>query len=137
MPMKLDDDWNQIQFNLADFCRRAYGTNYVETLRVCVHANCRLRRIFFTDHLTSLDQLPTEFKLYLPRNCIKEGDEEEVCEIYTDDDEEGRLKVMISPTTPYSPYSPYSPFSPYSPDSPNSPFSPLSPHSPYSPFSQY
>eukprot|EP00923_Selenidium_pygospionis_P046105 GHVN01079550.1.p2 GENE.GHVN01079550.1~~GHVN01079550.1.p2 ORF type:complete len:120 (+),score=28.41 GHVN01079550.1:462-821(+) len=101
MPMKLDDDWNQIQFNLADFCRRAYGTNYVETLRVCVHANCRLRRIFFTDHLTSLDQLPTEFKLYLPRNCIKEGDEEEVCEIYTDDDDEGHLKA--SQSSPLSP----------------------------------
>merc|ERR1712244_1492 len=30
MPMRLDDGWNQIQFNLADFTRRAYGTNYVE-----------------------------------------------------------------------------------------------------------
>ena len=36
MPMKLDDGWNQIQFNLADFTRRAYGTNYIETLRVQV-----------------------------------------------------------------------------------------------------
>ena len=34
MPMRLDDGWNQIQFNLADFTRRAYGTNYIETLRV-------------------------------------------------------------------------------------------------------
>lgn len=25
MPMRLDDGWNQIQFNLADFTRRAYG----------------------------------------------------------------------------------------------------------------
>ena len=36
MPMKLDDGWNQIQFNLSDFTRRAYGTNYVETTRVQV-----------------------------------------------------------------------------------------------------
>lgn len=36
MPLRLDDGWNQIQFNLADFTRRAYGTNYVETLRVQV-----------------------------------------------------------------------------------------------------
>ena len=36
MPMRLDDGWNQIQFNLSDFTRRAYGTNYVETLRVQV-----------------------------------------------------------------------------------------------------
>lgn len=53
MPMKLDEGWNQIQFNLADFTRRAYGTNYVETLRVQVHANCRLRRIYFSDRLYS------------------------------------------------------------------------------------
>lgn len=38
MPMRLDDGWNQIQFNLSDFTRRAYGTNYIETLRVQVLA---------------------------------------------------------------------------------------------------
>ncbi len=31
--MRLDEGWNQIQFNLSDFTRRAYGTNYIETLR--------------------------------------------------------------------------------------------------------
>lgn len=36
MPMRLDEGWNQIQFNLADFTKRAYGTAYVETLRVQV-----------------------------------------------------------------------------------------------------
>ncbi|KAF6155376.1 hypothetical protein GIB67_019902 [Kingdonia uniflora] len=66
MPLKLDDGWNIIQFNLTDFTRRAYGTNYVETLRVQVHANCRLRRIYFSDRLYSEEELPPEFKLYLP-----------------------------------------------------------------------
>ncbi|KAM2641410.1 hypothetical protein TB1_027684 [Malus domestica] len=66
MPLRMDDGWNQIQFNLADFTRRAYGTNYVETLRVQVHANCRLRRIYFSDRLYSEEELPPEFKLYLP-----------------------------------------------------------------------
>ena len=66
MPMRLDDGWNQIQFNLADFTRRAYGTNYVETLRVQVHANCRLRRIYFTDRLYTEEELPAEFKVFLP-----------------------------------------------------------------------
>ena len=36
MPLKMDEGWNQIQFNLADFVRRAYGTGYVETLRIQV-----------------------------------------------------------------------------------------------------
>uniref|UniRef100_A0A0N5ANL6 DUF667 domain-containing protein n=1 Tax=Syphacia muris TaxID=451379 RepID=A0A0N5ANL6_9BILA len=66
MPMRLDDGWNQIQFNLADFTRRAYGTTYVETLRVQIHANCRLRRVYFADHLYIEEELPAEFKLYLP-----------------------------------------------------------------------
>mmetsp|Transcript_22676 Transcript_22676/g.34001 ORF Transcript_22676/g.34001 Transcript_22676/m.34001 type:complete len:252 (-) Transcript_22676:1291-2046(-) len=66
MPMRLDDGWNQIQFNLSDFTRRAYGTNYIETLRVQVHANCRIRRIYFSDRLYSEDELPPEFKLFLP-----------------------------------------------------------------------
>jgi hypothetical protein len=52
MPMKLDEGWNQIQFNLSDFTRRAYGSNYVETLRITVHANCRVRRIYFCGSLT-------------------------------------------------------------------------------------
>lgn len=64
--MRLDEGWNQIQFNLADFTRRAYGTGYVETLRVQLHANCRVRRVYFSDRLYSEDELPAEFKLFLP-----------------------------------------------------------------------
>ena len=95
--MRLDEGWNQIQFNLSDFTRRAYGTNYIETLRVQIHANCRirrcassspgrapapfyamrrlihglcrtsrLRRIYFSDRLYSEEELPPEFKLFLP-----------------------------------------------------------------------
>jgi len=66
MPMKLDEGWNQIQFNLSDFTRRAYGSNYVETLRITIHANCRIRRVYFCDRLYSEEELPLEFKLYVP-----------------------------------------------------------------------
>nr|XP_024397995.1 cilia- and flagella-associated protein 20-like isoform X1 [Physcomitrium patens] len=66
MPMRLDEGWNQIQLNLADFTRRAYGTNYVETLRVQIHANCRVRRIYFSDRLYTEEELPPEFKIFLP-----------------------------------------------------------------------
>lgn len=72
MPMRLDEGWNQIQFNLSDFTRRAYGSNYIETLRVQIHANCRIRRIYFSDRLYGEDDLPAEFKLFLPiqvRSC--------------------------------------------------------------------
>lgn len=42
------------------------GTNYLETLRVQIHANCRIRRIYFSDRLYSEEELPPEFKLFLP-----------------------------------------------------------------------
>jgi hypothetical protein len=63
MPMTLDKGWNQIQFNLNDFLRRSYQTNYVETLRIQVHANCRIRRVYFSDKLYGNDELPAEFQL--------------------------------------------------------------------------
>lgn len=69
MPMRLDDGWNQIQFNLMDFTRRAYGTNYVETVRVQIHANCRLRRVYFADRLYSEKELPREFNVFVPREA--------------------------------------------------------------------
>ena len=42
------------------------GTNYVETLRVQVHASCRLRRIFFCDRQYREEELPVEFRLCVP-----------------------------------------------------------------------
>ncbi|KAJ9593394.1 hypothetical protein L9F63_015098 [Diploptera punctata] len=66
MPIGLNAGWNQIQFNVADFTRRAYGSNYLETTRLQIHANCRIRRIYFSDRLYSEDELPQDFKLYMP-----------------------------------------------------------------------
>ena len=63
MPIELDPDWNQIQFNLADFTKRAYNTTYAETLRVTIHASCRLRRVYFADRLYNEAELPVEFQL--------------------------------------------------------------------------
>lgn len=66
MPIGLSGGWNQIQFNLSDFTKRAYGTQFLETLRVQVHANVRLRRIYFADRLYTEEELPQDYKLYLP-----------------------------------------------------------------------
>ena len=68
IPMKLDEGWNQIHFNLTDFTRRAYGTNYIETLRVQIHANCRIRRIYFTDQLLSSKSIAVEYKAFSNQN---------------------------------------------------------------------
>ncbi|KAG0249133.1 Cilia- and flagella-associated protein 20 [Mortierella polycephala] len=66
MPLRMDPGWNQIQLNLADYTKHAYGTTYVETQRITIHANCRIRRIYFSDRLVPENELPAEFKLYLP-----------------------------------------------------------------------
>ncbi|KAI4464233.1 orf protein [Holotrichia oblita] len=77
MPIGLSSGWNQIQFNLADFTRRAYGTLYLETMRVQVHANVRIRRIYFADRLYSEDEMPSEYRLFIPLSTHKEAKEKE------------------------------------------------------------
>lgn len=66
MPMRLDDGWNQIQFNLSDFTRRAYGTNYIETLRVQVSARRSSQKASFLGHVSFLylnsDPFPFVFR---------------------------------------------------------------------------
>lgn len=66
MPLRLDSGWNRIQLHLPDLVKKAYGTGYVETVRVQIHANCRLRRVYFSDKLYRESDLPAEFKLYAP-----------------------------------------------------------------------
>ncbi|XP_050684735.1 uncharacterized protein LOC126979458 [Leptidea sinapis] len=66
MPIGLSDGWNQIQFNLAEFCRRAYKKQYVEVQKLKINANIRLRRVYFTERLIPDDELPAEYKLYFP-----------------------------------------------------------------------
>uniref|UniRef100_A0A1Q3G5E8 Putative transcription factor iib n=1 Tax=Culex tarsalis TaxID=7177 RepID=A0A1Q3G5E8_CULTA len=66
MPLALTPGWNQIQFNLADFTRRAYGTNYIETVRIQIHANVRVKRVYFSDRLYPDDELPANLRLHPP-----------------------------------------------------------------------
>lgn len=44
---------------------RAYG-KWTLCFDSQIHANCRIRRVYFSDRLYSEDELPAEFKLYLP-----------------------------------------------------------------------
>lgn len=61
-----DEDVSLVHRCLLPGCQIPPGTNYIETLRVQVHANCRIRRIYFSDRLYSEEELPQEFKLFLP-----------------------------------------------------------------------
>ncbi|EFJ09051.1 hypothetical protein SELMODRAFT_130480 [Selaginella moellendorffii] len=66
MPVTLDVGWNQVHFDLPGCTRLAYGTNYRETVRVRVFANCRIRSVFFCDRIYAEETLPPEYKLFLP-----------------------------------------------------------------------
>ncbi|XP_063366712.1 uncharacterized protein LOC134655191 [Cydia amplana] len=95
MPIGLSGGWNQIQFNLADFTKRAYGTQFIETLRVQVHANARLRRIYFSDRLYTEEELPQDYKLYLPLERKQKKDKKDA----KDKKEAAALAPAAAPAT--------------------------------------
>lgn len=66
MPISLSDGWNQIQFNLAEFTRRAYKIQFVETQKIKINANIRIRRIYFAERILPENELPSEFKIFYP-----------------------------------------------------------------------
>lgn len=44
----------------------------METTRVQVHANVRIRRIYFSDRLYCEEEMPTEYRLFVPSKSSKE-----------------------------------------------------------------
>lgn len=63
--------WHRVPLDLDALVRRAWGTRYRETLRVTVHACCRLRRIYFADRgYEGESALPPEYRLYVPASAV-------------------------------------------------------------------
>lgn len=56
------------------------GSTYLETTRVQIHANVRIRRIYFSDMLYSEEEMPNEFRLYKPVPASKKPSADEVKE---------------------------------------------------------
>jgi hypothetical protein len=73
LPMCLDPAWDPTQFKLSDFTGRAYGINYIETIRVSIFANCWIRRIYSSNCWYIEDEVPPEYRL-IPRR--RENDEQ-------------------------------------------------------------
>ncbi|XP_073991346.1 cilia- and flagella-associated protein 20-like isoform X1 [Rhodnius prolixus] len=67
LPLNLSPGWNHIQLNLAHYTKVSFNTCYVETIRIAVYANCRLRRIYFADRVYPDDELPSEYKLFVKK----------------------------------------------------------------------
>ena len=63
--------WHRVPLDLDALVRRSWGTRYRETLRVTVHACCRLRRVYFSDRgYEGEGALPPEYRLYVPASAV-------------------------------------------------------------------
>lgn len=66
MPMKLDLGWNIIHVDLLKLTALNYGRCYAEFLGLQIYANCRIRRVFFSDRVYEVFEMPEEFRLKNP-----------------------------------------------------------------------
>jgi hypothetical protein len=90
--LALNAGWNQIQMNLADFTRRAYATNYMETVRITINANCRLRNVYFSDRLYADDEKPAAFKFQASHSVQRNNPVEKL--------EDEKVVETIRPSSP-------------------------------------
>lgn len=67
LPLALDDGWNKIMIEMREFTRLAYNSDFVEFLAMQIYANCRVRRVFFSDHWFADHELPDKYKMYKPK----------------------------------------------------------------------
>ncbi|VEL09634.1 unnamed protein product [Protopolystoma xenopodis] len=68
MPLVLHPGWNTVVFDLHRLLDYCYKQRLLEVNRVKIHANCRLRRVYFCDRPYSDSELPKEYKLHLMPN---------------------------------------------------------------------
>ncbi|GIY08258.1 cilia- and flagella-associated protein 20 [Caerostris darwini] len=76
MPLALDEGWNRVQIDLIAFTRQAYGTDFVEFLYLEIYANCRIRRIYFSDRWYKEEELPNNYRMWKPIRKSKSRIEE-------------------------------------------------------------
>ncbi|UJR37295.1 hypothetical protein I4U23_030004 [Adineta vaga] len=62
-PLNWIEGWNRLTLNLDSFTKTVYGTNYIECRRITIHANCRIRRVFFADREYKEEELPLDYQL--------------------------------------------------------------------------
>ncbi|KAG8195301.1 hypothetical protein JTE90_028448 [Oedothorax gibbosus] len=65
MPLALDEGWNKVQIDLASSQQERVRIS-VRVHPAKVFANCRMRRIFFSDRWYKEDELPNSYRLKKP-----------------------------------------------------------------------
>lgn len=64
MPLELKLGWNKIEIDLAALTTRVFRTAYKHTNRICVYANCRLRRVYFSDRKYLDSEVPPSLRVF-------------------------------------------------------------------------
>ncbi|KAJ2782427.1 hypothetical protein GGI15_002918 [Coemansia interrupta] len=64
LPLRLEQGWNHLTFDLEDMTKRLYGRKHCETRRITIHASIGLRLVMFSDRIVAEEQLPGELRLY-------------------------------------------------------------------------
>ena len=59
LPLQLTDGWNKIALDLGSLTKACFRAEYKHANRVRIYANCRLRRVFFSDKHYYNAQLPS------------------------------------------------------------------------------
>lgn len=64
LPLKLTAGWNKVAINVAQMIEEAYQVPYKYAVRCTIHANTRVRRIFFCDRIYRDDELPDTLRVF-------------------------------------------------------------------------
>ena len=60
LPLKLEEDWNNLEINFQTLCQDIFGTDYEVLQRIIIYPNCRLRRVYLQDRHYEHDETPVE-----------------------------------------------------------------------------
>lgn len=63
IPIRPKDGWNTLVIDLNKLMRRCYSVDYFETTRLTLYANCRVRRMYFSDRVYQEEELPIDYTI--------------------------------------------------------------------------
>lgn len=63
LPLKLEQGWQRINFDLEKMVRLVFGTSHLTTSRVTIRASARIAKIFFQSETFSDYELPSHLRV--------------------------------------------------------------------------
>lgn len=74
LPLKLEENWNNLEINFQVLCHDIFGTDYDALQRIIIYPNCCIRRIYLQDRHYQHDEIPVElFQAFFDMYMLKWG----------------------------------------------------------------